>query len=868
MPRSDIAERPLPTDAQTLGFTPAVSTQWQSPTPRNTQQALDGIALIGNEVIPTGILDAITISDDGGLNISWTAGAVYTPAQAFVDTAAGSDTCTDDVPNFLYWKAATETVVLASDAHGHDDDVPIGVISVQHGDIWDIQTEPAINERVHAIQHGLASVFPQTVETGLNVTEDTDVTVPHDVQNSAGTYFNDLHKEVEVPAQFSRTLLKLIRWYDSDGAGAWIDDQGSTQIDITDYNDIGVGGLTAYGVNKWGHGLFLVSATAIHWIYPSAQHNTVAEAIAAGPPARPPGLIGFPSVTSYVLQAGEAAFAASTSDQWIDQRVIAGPSGTGGGGGGGDVTTAANSGLAGGGTPPISLTVDGSNLGFTPGVDPAADTVVLYDDSLSATLKDTVDNIVNASAHANLATDPHGANLTLTGTLDVAGVTTITGIADGGLTNYDLKVGDTTTPDYGMIQIGNSVIGRTSYSVGAIDLDGAIMMRNIGGPVTSEIEFIWTESAGNTCRFALPKSAVGNATYNSRSMLLAGPAPADTDFVKVTYWQGTGIFDNLACDTSGAGADLGVQNDLEVENTLYVDDIQESTVGAGVTIKTDGVTSMVLSGDATPGAASDNQLLIGNAVPTDAAQNEVIVTGQAKFTTLAVYTASSNANHNSGFSMRRTRGTLAVPVKCNSGDRVGALSFASYDDGANSFKTRAGMRAEIDGAVTGATIPMRMLFLTGTTSQVESFRVMSDQNIRVRTTNELQFRDANTSIKSPSSSDLRLHASADVFIDSGTSLQVRTGAGVVVLNLLTGSRYMELLGPGVDQRINWVISNYASLDSSTTQRFRWGSTGISWFNAAEAAQQTVTGVLAAASPVAQSILAALVAHNLVIDGTT
>lgn len=167
-------------------------------------------------------------------------------------------------------------------------------------------------------------------------------------------------------------------------------------------------------------------------------------------------------------------------------------------------------------------------------------------------------------------------------TLDA--VTAIPGIGDGGLTNYDLKVGDTTTPDYGMIQFGNALLGRTSYSVGAINLDGAVMLRNIGGPVTGEVEFIFTESVGNTCRLALPKSGVGNATYNPRSMLLAGPAPADTDFVKVSYWQGTGIFDNLVCDTSGTGADFGVQNDVEVEGDIFVDSILESTTASGVTI--------------------------------------------------------------------------------------------------------------------------------------------------------------------------------------------------------------------------------------------------------------------------------------------
>lgn len=170
------------------------------------------------------------------------------------------------------------------------------------------------------------------------------------------------------------------------------------------------------------------------------------------------------------------------------------------------------------------------------------------------------------------------------GTRPITGVLTVEGLGTGGQTDYDMKVGDVDgSPTYGMIQMGNSSIGRTSFKAGNIDLDGAILVRNIGGPVTSEIEFIWAESTGDTCRFALPKSAVGNATYNSRSMFLAGPAPADTDFVKVSYWQGQGIFDNLACDTAGTGADLGVQNDLEVEGDIFTDSIKESTNGAGIT---------------------------------------------------------------------------------------------------------------------------------------------------------------------------------------------------------------------------------------------------------------------------------------------
>ena len=155
----------------------------------------------------------------------------------------------------------------------------------------------------------------------------------------------------------------------------------------------------------------------------------------------------------------------------------------------------------------------------------------------------------------------------------------------GGLTEYDLKVGDTDgSPTYGMVQIGNSTFGRTNFNAASLDLDGTCLWWNNGAPATSNIEFAFAESS-NSIRFAIPQSGVGNATYNPRSMLIAGPAPADDEMVTVGYWQtNNSIFDNLACDTSTDGADLGVQNDLEVEGDIFVDSILESTTAAGVTI--------------------------------------------------------------------------------------------------------------------------------------------------------------------------------------------------------------------------------------------------------------------------------------------
>lgn len=167
--------------------------------------------------------------------------------------------------------------------------------------------------------------------------------------------------------------------------------------------------------------------------------------------------------------------------------------------------------------------------------------------------------------------------------LKIEGPASIMGMGDGGLTSYDLKIGDCITPDYGMIMFGNAAFGRTSYNAGNVDLDGTVVFRNLGGAESGEIEFLWTESGGST-RFAIPASGAGNATYNPRSMMIAGPAPEDSDMVTVGYWRtNNSIFDNIDCDTAGTGADLGVQDDLEVEGTIYTDSISESTSGSGVT---------------------------------------------------------------------------------------------------------------------------------------------------------------------------------------------------------------------------------------------------------------------------------------------
>jgi hypothetical protein len=174
-------------------------------------------------------------------------------------------------------------------------------------------------------------------------------------------------------------------------------------------------------------------------------------------------------------------------------------------------------------------------------------------------------------------------------------LSTFAAVDTGAFGAYDIEIG---TGSYGMIHVGTSTFGRTSRVNANLDLDGTVVLINAATPPTSNILFAMMDGS-NSMRFALPKSGVGNATYNPRSMILAGAAPNDDEAVTVGYWQGLGIFHNLVMDTDTDGADLGVQNDLEVEGDIFTDSIKESTTAAGVTIdgmliKDGGITASIV----------------------------------------------------------------------------------------------------------------------------------------------------------------------------------------------------------------------------------------------------------------------------------
>ena len=142
---------------------------------------------------------------------------------------------------------------------------------------------------------------------------------------------------------------------------------------------------------------------------------------------------------------------------------------------------------------------------------------------------------------------------------------------------YDLELGDSV--DEGQIRLGNAYIGQADETISTTVLDDILIFYNN----SDSIENISTMfvSAADVPRFVLSEEGDDLATYNPRSMVI-GPA-ATIGNVDENILCSTN-FGNIACDTGTTGADLGVQDDVEINGALWVDTVNEDTAATGVTI--------------------------------------------------------------------------------------------------------------------------------------------------------------------------------------------------------------------------------------------------------------------------------------------
>ncbi len=268
------------------------------------------------QTISPGVLETVTVTDDGGTDISWSAGEIIDFAGNIVSVDAGSATLANDLESHLYWETGTTLQIKTSSETSVQ--IPVAHMAVAAGDIWEIHEESLLQVLLHDIQHGIGEAIPLLVAEGLVVQEDTDATNPLDVSISAGEYYHEIHAEHSVAAMDSRTT-PMRRWYHS--GGVWTNDTNA-QINNTQY-DNGTA-LTAMSNNKYFRSLFMVTEAEIHWIYPQEQFNTLTAALNGNDPIIPIGLSSFPRCTVVIMQEGDTAFPTAGGDQWIDVRPTIG----------------------------------------------------------------------------------------------------------------------------------------------------------------------------------------------------------------------------------------------------------------------------------------------------------------------------------------------------------------------------------------------------------------------------------------------------------------------------------------------------------------------------------------------------------------
>ncbi len=187
---------------------------------------------------------------------------------------------------------------------------------------------------------------------------------------------------------------------------------------------------------------------------------------------------------------------------------------------------------------------------------------------------------------------------------------TISRFSTGNFLNneYDLIVGDNDTAS--VMKIGNLEFGTSDDRVVGEGLTaGGAAFFAIQSLPDGIMEFVFT-TAGGDIRFALPRSGPSYGTYNPRSMIIAGPSVMNDSIMMGFYWG----FNRLWMDTNANGADLGVQNCLQVGDSAYIN------------------TYIVIGGDQFT-SQSDSTIL----------KPDSIITGQLKLNSLVTYANNAAA---------------------------------------------------------------------------------------------------------------------------------------------------------------------------------------------------------------------------------
>jgi len=522
----------------------------------------------GARGISSCIHEMITVTDAGGLNITWSAGEIFdaeiTGGSQIVEIPAQpvNQACAASELNYLFYDHSTKALVLDTIGPDYTDgDFSIAHILTLHNDILGILQRPVCYESIQKIRHVLKEAFPAVISSGMLISEHAGANA-FDVDQSPGSFAYGGFEVIPGDA-IDSTVKNIIRWY-HNAADAWETDTNS-QIDAANWDDPTDGAVPqANTANKYYRSTFYSCGDHIHWVYPQVEYDNLNAALVGTDPTPPAALEHLPKTTTVVLKGNAAAFPASGSDQWIDVRPMLGVNG-----GNGVISSHANL----------------STLAWTScGHSGTANRYIGFDGAGAAQERTYAQVLADLSGQAGAAFNWNAQNLSNIGTLSANGITdistSVTNIAAG-------TTGQRPAGAVGDIRY-NSTLGKYEFYDGA--WQNVLLSGNIGVADNKLLEV--DQGAGLTDGDIVRATAAGLESRTDAEILaqLSGNAGAAFDWNN----QKLDSVDTIDLD-GGQIAFPAAQSASANANTL--DDYEEGIFTMTVTPATSGSVTLDASLD-------------------------------------------------------------------------------------------------------------------------------------------------------------------------------------------------------------------------------------------------------------------------------
>jgi len=273
-----------------------------------------------------GVVSGAIVTDEGGLNISITAGVVFLNKSLFDVDAIGTTALTDNAINYIY-ATKDNPIIHIEVAHPTGEFALRSVLYTYAGDIHAQIDTPLMSGGLRdSLWLFAEDMFPVACKSGCAIAIDTDATFAHDFTIGTGSYY--------VKALNKYTIESIIYSAGSDHAESNVEahfhtasewDTGVLNGVDFDYWDNGTQKVAVTN-NKWYCGFIYVHDSTPIYVYPQNEHHKESMALeeALTYPPYHQGIVM--PVARFIFRGGATAF--NSTAYYIDIRPFFG---TGGG---------------------------------------------------------------------------------------------------------------------------------------------------------------------------------------------------------------------------------------------------------------------------------------------------------------------------------------------------------------------------------------------------------------------------------------------------------------------------------------------------------------------------------------------------------